>query len=323
MGDESHPSTKERQRSTVRWNCRPIERKSHRLGLQKWQSLCAQRLCGELCAVRSAHLQKIAETVSRALAYLTDRLILPYCLPLMADRCMMLHYEIEWAHEAYMRCAERNAANRILSGLHDRLTRLLDSLLDERDHTPRNRSGNNEVIPVQDWLATSGGTQPPARRRGRSGSSAVPKGSVVTTVQANLLELSMRLGYCNEHGLSGGVTRPSEPVPTAVANEAAPHQTDADAASARGPSSSGPIMAGVDWSDLDHGLSDFDHGYDDDDEYEDDYEAIWDDETTWGKGSTAAPTTETIEDEHIATSLIFCSGSFTPSKADPCRRSVS
>ena len=29
-----------------------IERNSHRLGLQKWQSLCAQRLCGELCAVR-------------------------------------------------------------------------------------------------------------------------------------------------------------------------------------------------------------------------------------------------------------------------------
>ena len=77
------------------------------------------------------------------------------------------------------------------------------------------------------------------------------------------------------------MARPSEPGPTAVANKAAPHQTDTDAASARGPSSSDPLMAGVDWDDLDHGLSDFDHGYDDDDEYKDDYEAIWDDETTW------------------------------------------
>ena len=97
---------------------------------------------------------------------------------------MMLHYEIEWSHEAYMRCAERNAANRILSDLHDRLTRLLgDSLLDERDHTPKNRSGNNEVIPAQDWLATSGVTQPLAQRGGCSGSSVVPKGSVVTTAR--------------------------------------------------------------------------------------------------------------------------------------------
>ena len=65
----------------------------------------AEPLCAESlrCAVRCAPLQEIAESVSRALAYLTDRLIWPYCLPLMADRCMMLHYEIEWAHEAYMR----------------------------------------------------------------------------------------------------------------------------------------------------------------------------------------------------------------------------
>ena len=177
----------------------------------------------------------------------------------------------------------------------------------------RNLRCTYETIPVQERMAIAGMTKPLVQRWERNG-SIVPKGTVVETVRA-------RHDY--EHGLPGGVTRPNEPGPTAAANEAAPHQTDADAASARGPSSSGPIMAGVDWSDLDHGLSDFDHGYDDDDEYEDDYEAIWDDETTWGKGSTAAPTTATIEDEHIATSLIFCSGSFTPSKADPCRRSVS
>ena len=74
--------------------------------------------------------------------------------------------------------------------------------------------------------------------------------------------------------------RPSEPGPTAVANEAAPHQTDADAASARGPFSSGLVMAGIDWSDLDHGLSDSDQEYDGDGEYKDDYDVIWDDETT-------------------------------------------
>ena len=99
------------------------------------EPLCAAHL---RCAVRCAPLQEIAETVSRALAYLTDRLIWPYCLPLMAERCLELHDEIEGAHEAYMRCAKRNAANLILSDLHDRLARLLgNSLLRERDHTPR------------------------------------------------------------------------------------------------------------------------------------------------------------------------------------------
>ena len=230
--------------------------------------------------MRSAPLQEIAETVSRALAHLTDRLIWSYCLPLMAKRCISLHYEIGLAHEAYIRCAERNGANRIRSDLLDRLARLLgNSLLDERDHTPRSRSGNNEVISVQGWLATSGVTQPLALWWGRSGSS-VSKGSEVKTVQAKLLELRMRLGYY-AHGLPGGVTRPREPGPTAVANEAAPHQTDADAASARGPSSSDLIMAGIDWSDLDHGSRDFDHGYDDDDEYYDDYDGIWEDEASF------------------------------------------
>ena len=73
----------------------------------------------------------------RALAYLTDRLIWPYCLPLMAER-FLEYEEIEGAHEAYRRCAERNAANLILSGLHDHLARLLGkSLFEARDHTPR------------------------------------------------------------------------------------------------------------------------------------------------------------------------------------------
>ena len=80
-----------------------------------------------------------------------------------------------------------------------------------------------------------------------------------------------------------------------MANEAAPHQTDADAASARGPSSSDPIMAGINWSDLDHGSSGFDQGYDDDDEYYDDYDGIWEDETTWDMGSTTTRTAATGE----------------------------
>ena len=109
-------------------------------------------------AVRSAPLQEIAETVSRALTCLTDRLIWPYCLPLMAEKCLELHEEIDGAHEAYIRCAKRNAANLILSGLHDRLARLLgNSLLGERDHTPRRMDRNyrftNEVISVQEWIA--------------------------------------------------------------------------------------------------------------------------------------------------------------------------
>ena len=59
--------------------------------------LCAAHL---RCAVRCAPLQEIAETVSRALAYLTDRLIWPYCLPLMAERDLELHDEIEETHES-------------------------------------------------------------------------------------------------------------------------------------------------------------------------------------------------------------------------------
>ena len=114
--------------------------------------------------MRNAPLQEIAETVSRALTCLKDRLIWPYCMPLMAEQFLELHEEIEGAHEAYIRYAKHNAANPILSGLHDRLALLLgNSLLGERDHAPRRMDRNyrftNEVIPVQEWIAIDGMTQ--------------------------------------------------------------------------------------------------------------------------------------------------------------------
>ena len=169
--------------------------------------LCAASLRG---AVRSTPLQEIAGTVSRALAYLTDRLIWPYCLPLMAERCLELHEEIEGAHEAYMRCAKRDAANLILSDLHDRLARLLgNSLLRERDHTPREMDHNfrctGEITPVQEWMAIAGMTQPLAQRCERNG-SIMPKETVVKTARSNLAELRARRN--DEHGLSRGVKRP-------------------------------------------------------------------------------------------------------------------
>ena len=119
------------------------------------------------------------------------------------------------------------------------------------------------------------------------------------TARRNLAELRARRN--DEHGLSRGVKRPSEPGPTAVVNEAMSRQADADAASARGQFSSDLVIAGIDWSDLDHGLSDSDHGYDDDGEYKDDYDGIWDDKTIWGKGSTTTPTAASGEKKLIAT----------------------
>ena len=80
------------------------------------EPLCAAHL---RCAVHHAPLQEIAETVSRALAYLTDRLIWPYCLPAKADQCLALHEKIERAHVVYQRYAKHNAANFMLSELHD------------------------------------------------------------------------------------------------------------------------------------------------------------------------------------------------------------
>ena len=136
---------------------------------------------------------------------------------------MELHEEIDGAYEAYIRRAKRNAANPILPGLHDRLAQLLgNSLLGDRDHTPRRMDRNyrftNEVIPIQEWIVIYGITQPLAQRWERNGSN-VPKETVVETVRNNLAELRARHDY--EYGLSGGVMRPSEPGPTAVANEAA------------------------------------------------------------------------------------------------------
>ena len=121
--------------------------------------------------------------MSRALACLTDRLIWPYCLPLKAEQCLELHERIESAHEVYQRYAKRNAANFILSDLHDDLARLLGNrLLDERDHTPIERDLNfrytGEIISVQEWMAIAGMTQPLAQRCECNG-SIVPKETVV------------------------------------------------------------------------------------------------------------------------------------------------
>ena len=240
------------------------------------EPLCAAHL---RCAVHHAPLQEITETVSRALAYLIDRLIWPYCLPAKADKCLALHEKIERAHVVYQRYAKHSAANFMHSELHDNLARLLgNSLLDERDHTPMERDDNfrytGEIISVQDWMTTAGMTQPLAQRCERDG-SIVSKEAVVETVRHNLAELRARRN--DEHGLSRGVRRPIEPGPAVGGKAAAHHQADANAASARGTFSFDFVTPGIDWSDIDHGLSDSDYGYDDDDEYKDDYDGVWDD----------------------------------------------
>ena len=282
------------------------------------EPLCAAHL---RCAVHHAPLQEIAETVSRALAYLIDRLIWPYCLPAKADQCLALHEKIERAHVVYQRYAKHNAANFMLSELHDNLARLLgNSLLDERDHTPMERDLNfrdtGEIISVQDWMTTAGMTQPLAQRCERD-DSIVPKEAVVETVRRNLAELRARRN--DEHGLSRGVKRPIEPGPTVGAKEAAHNQADANAASARGTFSFDLVTPGIDWSDIDHGLSDSDYGYDDDDEYKDDYDDVWDDETTCFKFSTTttSPTTTETSDVQLITTPphIFRFGSLAPPKA--------
>ena len=91
------------------------------------EPLCAAPVRGD---VRCAPLQEIAETVIRALAYLTDRLSWD-CCPRMEERLVALHHDIEVAHETYALCAERNASNHTLSELRNSLARLLgDSLLE-------------------------------------------------------------------------------------------------------------------------------------------------------------------------------------------------
>ena len=83
------------------------------------EPLCAAPVRGD---VRCAPLQEIAETVSRALAYLTERLLWNCCSLLMEERLMMLHHDIEVAHKTYTLCAWRNASNHILSELRGCLT---------------------------------------------------------------------------------------------------------------------------------------------------------------------------------------------------------
>ena len=85
----------------------------------------------------------------------------------------------------------------------------------------RNHPFTNEAIPVQEWNAIFGMAQPLAQRWERDG-SIVSKETVVETARSNLAELHAWNDY--EDSLpAGGVTRSSEPGPTAVANEAAPH----------------------------------------------------------------------------------------------------
>ena len=59
------------------------------------------------------------------------------------------------------------------------------------------------------------------------------------------------------------------------------------------------VMPGIDWSDIDHGLSDSDYGYDEDDEYKDDYGDVWGDETTCFKFSTTTTSPTTTETSEI------------------------
>ena len=150
-----------------RTNCSP----------QNWQRLCNSYTAPMYGAERSAPLQEIVGTVSRALACLADRLIWPCCLPLMAEMCLKLREDFWGAHEACIRCATHNGANLILSGLYDRLARLLGQNLANgtvRDHPPRNRFGNSKIASVQDWLAISGMPQPLVQKWECYGSSTRP-----------------------------------------------------------------------------------------------------------------------------------------------------
>ena len=219
------------------------------------EPLCAAHL---RCAVNHAPLQEIAETVSRALAHLIDQLTWPYCLPAKADQCLALHDEkIERAHVVYQRYAKHNAVNFMVFELHNNLARLLGNrLLNEREYIPMQKDLNfrdtDEIISVQDWMTTAGMTHPLAQRCERD-DSIVPKEAVVETVRRNLAELRARRN--DKHGLSRGVKRPIEPGPTVGAKEAAHSQADANAASARGTFSFDLVTPGIDWSDVDHGLS--------------------------------------------------------------------
>ena len=95
------------------------------------------------------------------------------------------------------------------------------------------------------------------------------KESVVKTIERSSLIGHRARRRDRMQGGLGSATLPSEPGLAAVANEAAPHQTDADAAAARGPSSSDLTMVEIDANEVVEGSSsliDFDHGYGDDDD---------------------------------------------------------
>ena len=133
-----------------------------------------------------------------------------------------------------------------------------------------------------------------------------------TTESSSLIEhRTRRRGRMQ--GRLGSATSPSEPGLTAVAYEAAPYQTDADAAATRASeSSSDLIMVETDANEIVEGSSsliDFDHGYDDDDD------GISVDATACDKGSNTNPTTATGDERRIATSPIFHSGSSAPPMA--------
>ena len=258
-----------------------------------------------------ASLQEIAEEMSRALACLADRICWPYCPPVIAERCSELREEIVGAHEVYRRYATHNNKHFLLLDLYDGLARLFGGSLASStalDYAPRDSGGN--IISVQDWVAFRISiTKPLAWER----EIVVFKKPLVKTVESNSLDEHRARRRDRMQGGLGSATLPSEPGLAAVANEAAPHQTDADAAAARGPSSPDLIMVEIDANEIVGGLSsliDFDHGYgDDDDGISVDETVIQNHATTCGKGSTTAPTTATGKEIHITTSPIFRSGS--------------
>ena len=89
------------------------------------EPLCAAPVRGDM---PWAPLQEIAESVIRALEYLTDQLSWN-CCPMMEERLMALHRDIEVAFETYALCAGRNASNH--AELRNHLAWLLgDNLLE-------------------------------------------------------------------------------------------------------------------------------------------------------------------------------------------------
>ena len=88
------------------------------------EPLCAAPARGD---VRWAPLQEIAESVIRATTYLTDQL--SWCCPMMEERLVTLHNDIDEAFETYALCTGRNASKH--TELRNHLAWLLgDNLLE-------------------------------------------------------------------------------------------------------------------------------------------------------------------------------------------------